>query len=162
MPAKSCSDITILIIDDDKVISASLVQALTQNGYAAACAYTAEQGLTLVHQRQPHVALVDLKLPDVNGIELIKSIKSASPETIIILISANATIDAVAESIKNGAYDFMAKPFNFGDLEQTLRRAIEYKTRRAQHTRLKKTNLLLALVLPFLVLIAYLIRAHFK
>ena len=162
MPVKSCSDITILIIDDDKVISASLVQSLTQNGYAAACAYTAEQGLALVHQRQPHVALVDLKLPGVNGIELIKSIKSASPGTIIILLSANATIDAVAESIKNGAYDFIAKPFNFSDLERTLRRAIEYKTRHAKHTRLKKRNLLLALALPFLVLIAYLIRAYFK
>jgi DNA-binding NtrC family response regulator len=164
LPYKSCSDITILIIDDDKAISDSLVQSLTGSGYSAVCAYTGEQGLALVQHRQPHVALVDLKLPDINGIKLIKSIKSASPGTIIILISGYATIDAAAESIKSGADDFIAKPFNFGELEQILCRAIEYKNRQEQYTRLKKRILILALALalPFSVLIACLIRSYLK
>lgn len=149
--------ITILVIDDDKDISDNLSKYLTENGYSAANTYTGQKGLELIKQQNPHIALVDLKLPDINGIELLKSIKSKSPETIIILMSGYATIDAAAESIKHGAYDFIAKPFNFNELELTLRRAIEIQTRKEKLTRLKKRNIILALTLPLWVILGYII-----
>ena len=149
--------ITILVIDDDKDISDNLAKYLTENGYITINTYTGQKGLKLIKKQHPHIALVDLKLPDINGIELLKSIKAKSPETIIILMSGYATIDATAESIKHGAYDFIAKPFNFNELELTLRRAIETKTRKAKLTRLKKRNIIIALTLPLWVLLGYMI-----
>jgi DNA-binding NtrC family response regulator len=149
--------ITILIIDDDKDISDNLAKFLIKNRYSATNTYTGQKGLELIKQQHPHIALVDLKLPDINGIELLKSIKANSPETIIILMSGYATIDAAAKSIKHGAYDFIAKPFNFNELEQTLHRAVEIKTRRAKLTRLRNRNIILALTLPLWILLGYII-----
>jgi DNA-binding NtrC family response regulator len=154
--------ITILVIDDDKDISDNLAKYLTEKGYTATNTYTGQKGLELTKQQHPHIALVDLKLPDINGIELIKSIKAKSTETIIILMSGYATIDAAAESIKHGAYDFIAKPFNFNELELTLRRAIEIKIRKAKLTHLKKRNIILALTLPLWVLLGYMIVSLLK
>lgn len=105
---------------------------------------------------------MDLKLPDINGIELLQSIKTNSPETIIILMSGYATIDAASESIKHGAYDFISKPFNFNELELILNRALEIKTRKAKLTRLKRRNIILTLTLPLWALLGYLLIYLFK
>jgi DNA-binding NtrC family response regulator len=123
-------DITTIVIDNDKDISDNLAHYLTKSGYSVTNTYTGKEGLALIDKQHPRIALMDLKLPDINGIELLKSIKAASPETIIILISGYATIDATAEAIKYGAYDFIAKPFNFDELELILCLAIELKTRK--------------------------------
>jgi DNA-binding NtrC family response regulator len=154
--------ITILVIDDDKDISDNLSKFLTENGYSATNTYTGQNGLELIKRQRPHIAILDLKLPDINGIQLLKSIKGKSPETIIILMSGYATIDAAAEAIKHGAYDFIAKPFNFNEIELTLRRAIEIKTRKAKLNRLKKRNIILALTLPLWVLLGSMIVSLLK
>ena len=73
---------------DDQEIADNLNDYLLKRGYASRKAYTGEQGLDLVESQKPHVALIDFRLPDINGIELLKSIKAASPDTIILLISA--------------------------------------------------------------------------
>jgi DNA-binding NtrC family response regulator len=155
-------DITTIVIDDDKDISDGLAHYLTQSGYSVTNTYTGKEGLALIDQQHPRIALVDYKLPDINGIELLKSIKVVSPETIIILISGDATINTAAEAIKHGAYDFIAKPFNFDELEQTLHRAIETKTSKEKLTRLKKRNTILALTLPLWILLGYIIVSLLK
>lgn len=150
-------DISVLVVDDDKDITEGLSQYLANNGYATAQALTGQQGLALIKQHQHHIALVDLKLPDINGIELLQSIKAHSPDTIIVLISGYATIDAAAKAIQHGAHDFIAKPFNFQELERTLRRAIEKRARTARRNKLKKRNLIIALTLPLWALLGYLL-----
>ena len=157
------SKITIIVIDDDKDISDSLTRYLTENGYLTTNTYTGQKGLELIRHQHPHIALVNLKLPDLNGIELMQSIKADSPETLIILMSSYATtIDAASQSIKHGAYDFISKPFNFNELELILHRAIETKTRKTKLTRLKKRNIILTLTLPLWVLLGYLLINLFK
>jgi DNA-binding NtrC family response regulator len=158
----SHNDITAIVIDDDKDISDYLAHYLTKSGYSVTNTYTGKEGLALIDKQHPRIALVDLKLPDINGIELLKSIKAASPETIIILISGYATIDAAAEAIKHGAYDFIAKPFNFDELELTLRRAIEIKIRKEKLARLRKRNIILALTLPLWILLGYIVVSLLK
>jgi DNA-binding NtrC family response regulator len=151
-----------IVIDDDKDISDKLTRYLTENGYSTTNAYTGQKGLELIRQQHPHIALVDLKIPDFNGFELLQSIKTNSPETIIILMSSYATIDVAAQSIKYGAYDFISKPFNFSELKLILHRTIETKTRKAKLTRLKRRNVILALTLPLWVLLGYLLINLFK
>lgn len=154
---RSHDDITTIVIDDDKDISDNLAHYLTKSGYSVTNTYSGKEGLALIDKQHPRIALVDLKLPDINGIELLKSIKAASPETIIILISGDTTIDAAAEAIKHGAYDFIAKPVNFDELELTLRRAIEIKIRKEKLACLRKRNIILALTLPLWILLGYII-----
>jgi DNA-binding NtrC family response regulator len=154
--------ITTIVIDDDKEISDNLARYLAQCGYKVTNTYTGKEGLALIDQQHPRIALVDFKLPDINGIELLKSIKAASPETIIILISGYTTIDTAAEAIKNGAYDFMAKPFNFDELERTLRHVVEIKFREEMLAHLKKRNIILALTLPLWILLGYVIVSLLK
>jgi DNA-binding NtrC family response regulator len=76
-------------------------------------------------------------------------------------MSGYATIDAAAESIKHGAYDFIAKPFNFKELRQTLHRAIEIKARKEKLVHLKKRNIILALTLPLWALLGHLLINFF-
>lgn len=157
MISYSRSDITAIVIDDDKDTSDKLAQYLTKSGYSVTNTYTGKEGLALIDKQHPRIALVDPILSDINGIELLKSIEAASPETIIILISGYATIDAAAEAIKHGAFDFIAKPFNFNELERTLRRAIEIKIRKEKLARLKNRNIILALTLPLWILLGYIV-----
>ena len=158
-----CADdeITTLVVDDDEDICNNLAKYLAKNGYSPSTAYNGQEGLALLEQNQHHIALVDLKLPDISGIELLKAIKAKSPSTLIILISGYATIDAAAEAIKHGAYDFIAKPFNFDELERTLRRAMERKTQTEYLKSLKKRNIILALTLPLWVLLGYILVSLF-
>lgn len=151
------NEITILIVDDDKDISDSLAKYLTEKGYSVTITHTGQECLELIKQQHLYIALVDFKLPDISGKELLKSIKANSADTIIILMSGHTTIDTTAESIKHGAYDFIAKPFNFNELELTLHRAIEIKIRKEKLTRLKKRNIILALTLPLWALLGYLL-----
>lgn len=157
MISHSRADITAIVIDDDKDTSDKLAQYLTKSGYSVTNTYTGKEGLALIDKQHPRIALVDPILSDINGIELLKSIEAASPETIIILISGYATIDAAAEAIKHGAFDFIAKPFNFDELELVLRRAMEIKIRKAKLARLKKRNIILALTLPLWILLVYIV-----
>ena len=151
------SEVTVLIVDDDKDISDSLSKYLTENGYSATNTYTGKDGLEQIKQQRPDIAFVDLKLPGISGIELLKSIKANSPKTIVILISDNATIYATAESIKHGAFDFIAKPFNTNELDLTLHRALEIRIRKEKLGRLKRRNIILAVTLPLWALLGYLI-----
>jgi DNA-binding NtrC family response regulator len=162
LPENAHNNINILVVDDDEAICNNLVIYLSRKGYSTQKAYTGLKGLELLKQHQHHIALIDLKLPDINGIELLKSIKTASPNTLIVLMSGYATIDAAAEAIKHGAYDLIAKPFNFDELELTLRRAIEIKFREKKLARLKKRNIILALTLPLWILLGYIIMSLLK
>jgi DNA-binding NtrC family response regulator len=153
----SHNEISTIVIDDNKEISDNLTHYLTRSGYSVTNTYTGKEGLALIGEQHPRIALVDLKLPDINGRELLQSIKATSPETIIILISGYATIDAAAEAIKHGACDFIPKPFNFNELELTLHRAIEINIRKEKLAHLKKRNIILALTLPLWILLGYII-----
>ena len=155
MPQHVNSEISIVVIDDDKAIADNLDDYLIKKGYSSYKAYTGQQGMELVDAKRPHIALVDFKLPDINGIDLLKSIKTNSPETIVIFITGYATIDAAAEAIRYGAFDFIAKPFKFDELDQLFHRAIETKTKK-KSKQLKKRKIILILTIPIWMLLGYL------
>ena len=156
MAQRTKNEISVLVVDDDHDITDDLAEYLGRNGYVASRAYTGQEGLALLKQQGHDIALVDLKLPDISCIELLKSFKATSPRTIIVLISGYATIDAAAEAIRYGAYDFIAKPLSFAELERILRSAIEKKTQTERLNQLKKRNLILALTLPLWAFLGYL------
>ena len=157
MTTRNDPQTTILVVDDDREIAENLSDYLNRSGYRVDTAPNGAKGLVLLKEKRHHIAIVDFKLPDINGIDLSKSIRACNPRTIIVLISGYATIQAAAEAIQNGAYDFIAKPFDFGELKITLSRAMQKRAQTERLQRLKRRNLFLAASLPLWLLLGYLL-----
>lgn len=100
---------SIIIIDDEQSIRDLLSRILSLEGFDVASFESAKEGLESIEIKFYHIAIIDVKLPDINGIELTKIIKEKSPETEIIVMTAYATIKDGVEAMKNGAYDYFEK-----------------------------------------------------
>ncbi|MGH9754762.1 MAG: sigma-54-dependent transcriptional regulator [Blastocatellia bacterium] len=115
----------VLVIDDDPEMLDLTRFHLEKSGYEVTCAETGAQGLRLVAEHRHEVALTDLKLPDVYGIDLVAKLKEASPGTEVIMITGYGAVTEAIEAIKAGAFYFMEKPVEFEELMPLIERAIE-------------------------------------
>jgi PAS domain S-box-containing protein len=126
---------TILIIDDDKELCNNLEDILKDNGYEPFSVSTGAEGLMLTRTLQPHVVLLDHKLPDCDGTVLLSNIKQISPDSFCIIITAYADIDSAVYAMEQGAFHYLRKPFSPGELLQLLIRIFE-----VIHLREEKKN----------------------
>src|SRR5262245_54255009 len=115
----------VLVIDDDLVWLDLARFHLESNGYEVISADTGAQGLKQVAERRPEVALTDLRLPDISGIDLVSKMKEASPGTEVIMITAYSTVNEAIEATKAGAFYFSEKAAEFEELMALIERAIE-------------------------------------
>src|SRR5712692_8288160 len=102
---------SILVIDDEKNVRALLTKILGQDQIEVHTAGTGAEGLQLVDEVDPDVILLDLRLPDADGIDLLKTLKARRPETAVIIITAFGQIPSAVEAMKHGATDYLEKPF---------------------------------------------------
>ena len=115
----------ILIIDDDKAIRDACYQILSRQGYQVEMAASARQGFSLLERISFDVILLDLVMPDLDGLETLKKIKSVDSDSEVIIITGYATIQSAVEAIKAGAFHFLSKPFAPDDLRYLVGRALE-------------------------------------
>ncbi|MGZ5005205.1 MAG: sigma-54-dependent transcriptional regulator, partial [Chthoniobacterales bacterium] len=115
----------ILIIDDERPILLTLEALLTRHGYQVEAAGTATQGLKLMKNQSPAVLLLDLQLPDAEGLEMLEQIKRDHPGTQVIILTAHDSLNNAIESIKRGAYHFISKPYAPEELLSLIEKAIE-------------------------------------
>ncbi len=115
----------ILLVDDDADICKVLSISLTDVGYRVHTAGNGEEALRIFKQVRPSIVLTDIKMPIMNGIELLRKIKSQHPETEVIMISGHGELDLAIESLKNDASDFILKPLDDGELNAALQRSHE-------------------------------------
>ncbi len=115
----------ILIVDDEKVIRWSLRQKCEKWGYQPLEAATGGEGLRLAESESPDVVLLDVRLPDVSGVEVLQKLKQSGDARAVIMITADPQLDDVKAAIKLGAYDFIGKPLDFNELGVTIRNALE-------------------------------------
>lgn len=115
----------ILIVDDDKVIRLSLSEVLKNNNFLPVDVSSGVQALEAFEKERPDVVLLDLKMPDMDGIEVMQEMKKIDADVPVILVTAHGDIETAVEAIKLGAYDFIVKPPKFDRLILTLKRAIE-------------------------------------
>jgi DNA-binding NtrC family response regulator len=101
----------ILLVEDEKITRITLTQTLAKEGYDVTSSEDGRHGLTLVQTQMFDVLITDLRLPGVNGMELLKTAKERSPNCIVILMTAYATVENAVEALKLGAYDYLTKPF---------------------------------------------------
>ncbi|MBA3913738.1 MAG: sigma-54-dependent Fis family transcriptional regulator [Acidobacteriales bacterium] len=116
---------SILIIDDEELTLRTISRGLRQEGYEVCTAGTGEEGLALFEREKPDVILLDIVLPGIDGVEVLRRVKQASPATLVVMMSAYHLVDRAVEAMKLGAYDYLIKPFHLADLVTTLQRATE-------------------------------------
>jgi two-component system sensor histidine kinase/response regulator len=115
----------ILIIDDEEVVLDSCTQILRRGDYQVATASNGDSGLKLVSEFQPDLVYVDLKMPGLSGLEVIERIREVDSTIVTIVITGFATVNSAVEAMKNGAYDFLPKPFTPDEFRLITRRGLD-------------------------------------
>lgn len=129
----------ILVIDDERSIRNSMKDILTFEGHEIVLAENGMEGIIAVKTEKPDVVFCDIKMPKMEGIEVLERIKEFSRETPVIMISGHGTIDTAIEAIKKGAYDFIEKPLDLNRLLITIKNATD-KTQLLQETQTLKSK----------------------
>ena len=127
----------ILIIDDDTSLRRVLEYNLQEAGYAVATAASGEDGLAMFEEVSPALVITDMKMPGMDGMQVLKAVKERAPETLVIVITAFGTVDIAVEAMKSGAYDYVTKPFNRDELRLTVAKALQFSGLAVENKRLK-------------------------
>ena len=115
---------SILVVDDEPSIREFLQIMLAREGYEVSCAEDGREAITLFEKSPFDVVLADIRMPKTSGFEVLNRIKELSPETKVIMITAYASFESAVESMKEGAYDYIAKPFNVDEVKRTVSNAL--------------------------------------
>jgi DNA-binding NtrC family response regulator len=125
------------IIDDEPIIHEILGQLLTAEGYEVELSSTGKEALEKHSGDAFDLILLDLLMPEMDGIEVLKRLKKIDPQSLIIIITAYASVESAISAMKIGAYDYVQKPFKHDELLLTITRAIEHKKLREENLRLR-------------------------
>ncbi len=126
MDGQTLSKISVLIIDDEIRIRKACLTMLNHDGFLADEAENVATGLELLAERHFDIILLDLMMPGISGLEGLASLRALHPDTVVIVITGYATIEHSIEAMKNGAFDFLSKPFSPDDLRAVLMKAVEF------------------------------------
>lgn len=128
--------IKLLVVEDDVDFRKALVKALSQSGYSCDSAGTLQEGVEKIHKHAYDVILLDLKLPDLSGVDSIRMVKE-NTEAKVIVITGYGDIKTAVEAMRSGASDFIQKPFNLDILEISIKRAVKEKITEEENLALK-------------------------
>jgi DNA-binding NtrC family response regulator len=115
--------ISILIVDDEESVRDSLYNWFIEDGYHVECAESAMTALKMLESESYDIILADIKMPGMDGLEMLKRIKILKPDSIVIVMTAFATVDTAVQALKDGAFDYVTKPFDPDDLSHLIRNA---------------------------------------
>ena len=115
----------LLVVDDERLIRWSLEQTLASGGYDVSSVSLGEAALSVVREDPPDVILLDLKLPDLDGLQVLRRLKELNPHIQVLIMTAYADVGTAVEAMKLGAYDYLPKPIDFENLAVTIRNALE-------------------------------------
>ena len=110
----------ILIVDDEQSVREVLSEYFTEQGYSVENAAGGEEALALVQRSTPDLVLLDVRMPGIDGVETLRRIREIAPDVSVIMVTANEDIGLARETLKLGALDYVAKPFDFVYLERAI------------------------------------------
>ncbi len=129
--------ISMLIVDDEESVRDSLYNWFIEDGYEVECAANAKEALSILESRDFDIILADIKMPGMDGLEMHRRIKALNKDTIVIVMTAFASVDTAVQALKDGAYDYVTKPFDPDDLSHLIRNAARQITLSAENEALK-------------------------
>ncbi len=130
--------ISILVVDDEESVRDSLSLWFVEDGYRVECAENAKKALSILESDTFDIILTDLKMPGMDGLEMLRRIKVLNKDSIIIVMTAFATVDTAVKALKDGAFDYVTKPFDPDDLSHLIRNATRQITLTQENETLKK------------------------
>jgi DNA-binding NtrC family response regulator len=139
----------ILMVDDEKQAANMLVDYLSNLGYQTVAAYGGYDALSKLEDGDFQLVITDLKMPDMDGMELLEEVKKQDNKVVVIVITGYGTIEFAVEAIKKGADDFIPKPFKLEELEVIIKRALERHGLLAQLSVFRGLTLALIISVPF-------------
>ncbi len=123
----------VLVVDDDKVVLRAVTEILRREGYPVVPVDDAVEGMAAAKDSEIGVVMLDVKMPNLSGMDLLKAIKRDRPDVEIIMMTAFATVETAVDAVKAGAYDYLTKPFeNIDEVSLTVAKALERRTLRNQ------------------------------
>jgi len=128
--------VRILVVDDEMIVREALSNYLREDGYEAVAVETGEEALKMVEGERWNVLFVDLKMPGMDGLEVLREVKKITSDLPVIIITAYATIDSAVQAMKDGAYDYIVKPFDPEAIALVVEKVVE-------HQRLVQENIIL-------------------
>lgn len=120
------SKTSVLILDDEPIVSKRLKPALEKIGYEVESFYKSAEAMARVGERRFDIVVTDLKMEGIDGMQFLAEVKKLSPSTEVIVITGFATLDTAKESMRKGVFDFLAKPFKLGEIQEVIRKAEEH------------------------------------
>jgi len=131
----------ILVVDDEKLIRWTLEQHLVKEGYEVATADSAEKGMQIINDDTPDLVLLDNRLPEMTGLELLEKLHVQERGIMVIMITAYGMVETAVKAMKFGAYDYISKPFNLDEITFVIRKALEAGSLRSQVKQLRQEQL---------------------
>ena len=128
----------ILVVDDEQSLREVLSIMLKRAGYAVTAVSDGEEAIEQLQKEIFDLVITDLRMPKVDGMEVLRAVKSASPETVVLIITAFATADSAVEAMKQGAYDYLTKPFQVDEVQLIIRNALEKRRLTTENILLKR------------------------
>ena len=128
----------ILVVDDEQSLREVLSIMLKRAGYAVTSVSDGEEAIEQLQKEIFDLVITDLRMPKVDGMEVLRAVKSASPETVVLIITAFATADSAVEAMKRGAYDYLTKPFQVDEVQLIIRNALEKRRLTTENILLKR------------------------
>ena len=114
---------SLLVVDDENVVRESLGKWFEEEGYLVETATSAREALLKLPSQGWDLALVDIKMPGMDGLELHRKIREVDPEIVVIIMTGYASVETAVQALKDGAYDYITKPFDPDDLAHLVRKA---------------------------------------
>jgi len=130
--------VRILVVDDDLAPRRILEHVLTKAGYSVESVAGGQAAVSLGTAQEFDLAMLDVMMPDLDGLAALRALKAAQPELIVIMMTAFGSIDTAVEAIKEGAYDYIKKPFHLDEVTLTIQRALERRQLRADNLRFQE------------------------
>jgi two-component system response regulator HydG len=129
---------SILVVDDEAAMRESLKDWLMEDGYEVSVASSGENAIAMAGEKGFDVILLDLKMPGMDGLEALKKLKEVSPEAEILMMTAYATVDTAVLAMKEGAFDYLVKPFDPDEIEIQIKKIVAHKELVMENILLRK------------------------
>jgi DNA-binding NtrC family response regulator len=117
----------ILVMEDEVSVAKGLEMTLEEEGYLVDLALNGKSAIDTFQKKDFDLLVADLRLPDINGMDVIRNVKETHPDTVVVVITGYASVDSVVESMRLGAYDYLSKPFTEDQIKTTVDKALKQK-----------------------------------